>query len=357
MGTPIRLGLVGAGRAGWGMHCKELESRKDKFVFVAACDLLEERREKMAKQYGCKVYEKIEDLIADPEVEIVDIATRSCDHFAHAKMALEAGKDVWLEKPMCETYEQACILKELSSKPGGPRLFVRYNRRFEEDFMEIQRIIASGILGDVFEVHITRNSYSRRDDWQTLRQFGGGQMLNWGPHIIDQSLCLLESPIKEMRSDLKHTVAAGDCEDHLTIQFLGENGRTVLMQISGGVALPCPEYSVYGTKGSLEIWNKEMKLKYLDPSVALPDPVADPGTPGDSFGASGTFSSAVELNWVEETREAHPGTPTIIWDYLYESYREGKPFPISTDEAIRVIKVISDAKKGTPFEKPSYELN
>ena len=60
---------------------------------------------------------------------------------------------------------------------------------------------------------------------------------------------------------------------------------------------------------------------------------------------------------MEETREAHPGTPTIIWDYLYEAYREGKPFPISTDEAIRVIKVISDAKKGTPFEKPSYELN
>ena len=65
----------------------------------------------MAEQYGCKVYENIADLIADPDVEMVDIATRSCDHFEHVKMALEAGKDVLIEKPMCCTYAEATALR------------------------------------------------------------------------------------------------------------------------------------------------------------------------------------------------------------------------------------------------------
>ena len=62
------------------------------FRITAACDLIEDRRAKMAERYGCAAYERIEDLINDSQVELVDIATRSCDHFAHAKMALLAGK-------------------------------------------------------------------------------------------------------------------------------------------------------------------------------------------------------------------------------------------------------------------------
>lgn len=350
MSNPIRLGLVGAGRAGWGMHTKELEGREDKFSYAAVCDLIEERRTKMVQKYGCKAYEHIEDLIKDPCVEMVVIATRSCDHFDHAVMALEAGKDVFLEKPMCETYEQAKILQELSSKKDGPRLYVRHNRRFEYNFVKLREIIASGKLGDVYEIHITRNSYSRRDDWQTLSEYGGGQLLNWGPHIIDQSLCFLESPVASLYSDLKHVVAAGDCEDHLTIIFKGENGRVVNMQISGGVALPCPEYVIYGTKGALQLDQEGIHLKYINPEQELAPLEADPGTPGDSFGASGTFSSAVAIDWIEETLPAKPENPSVIWDYLYDTCRNGTEFPISTEEAVRVLWVISQVKAGTEFE-------
>ena len=92
MMKPIRIGLIGLGRAGNGMHRSELRSRGDKFQFAAVCDCIEERTAGFVEEFGSRPYTKIEDLLADPEVELVTIATRSADHYKHAKMALEAGK-------------------------------------------------------------------------------------------------------------------------------------------------------------------------------------------------------------------------------------------------------------------------
>ena len=92
MSDPIRVGLIGLGRAGTGMHRSELLPRQDKFQFYAVCDLIPERCQAFHDEFGSKMYSKIEDILADPDVELIDIATRSCDHFKHAKMALLAGK-------------------------------------------------------------------------------------------------------------------------------------------------------------------------------------------------------------------------------------------------------------------------
>ena len=343
---PIRLGIVGLGRAGWGMHCKELEGREEKFAIVAAFDVIEERRTRMAERYGCKTYERIEDLVADPDVEMVDIATRSVDHFRHAKAALEAGKDVFLEKPMTATYEEADALRALAAELNG-HLYIRHNRRFEPGFRHVRESIDSGILGEVYEIKLCRVSYQRRDDWQTLRKFAGGQLLNWGPHIIDHALCLLDAPLSELWTDLKRVAAVGDAEDHLKLIFKGENGRIVDLEISGGVALPQPEYTVWGTKGALVLQGNTIQLKYLDPEVELVSREANPGTPGTTFG------SGEELPWCEETLEVSPAEPVamdMIWDALYSAVRQGQPFPITLDQAVEVMRVVSCAKEGTPFE-------
>lgn len=340
---PIEVGLVGIGRAGWGMHCEELKGREEKFRIAAACDLIPSRREKMAERYGCRTYEKIEDLLKDPEVELVDIATRSCDHFAHAVMALEAGKAVLLEKPMCMTYKEALKLKELGSRPEGPKLYIRHNRKFDPDFLHVREIIASGILGDVFEIRLARHGFQRRDDWQTIRDFGGGQLLNWGPHIIDHALRFLESPVERMYSELKRVAAMGDAEDHVKIILKGTNGRVVDLEISGGAALGCPLYLVFGTRGSLSMTGNEIRLKYLDPKQKLAEKNADQGTPGETFGTPET------LQWIEETIPVRNGDNYVIWDELYKAVREGAVFPIRLDDAVEVMRVVSAAKEGSGF--------
>jgi scyllo-inositol 2-dehydrogenase (NADP+) len=343
---PIRIGIAGLGRAGWGMHCRELTGKEDLFQIVAACDVLPDRLARMAERYGCECYERIEDMVVDRSVELVDIATRTRDHFAHAMMALAAGKDVFLEKPMCLTYAEALQLKGAAAQAhrnASGALYIRHNRRFDPDFLHVREIMASGILGEVYEIRLARHGYSRRDDWQTIIEHGGGQLLNWGPHVIDHALRFLGSPVESIYSDLKRVAAVGDAEDHVKIVLRGTNGRLVDLEISGGVAIASPTYLVFGSKGSLSLSGKEIRLRYLDPEQELPPRTADPGPPGTTFG------TPEELPWIEETLPVKAGSHAVIWDELYRAIREGATFPIDLDEAIGVMQVISAAKEGTAF--------
>lgn len=349
---PIGLGIVGIGRAGWGAHTNEIADKQDMFKIVAACDIIDERNEIMAEKYGCRTYSNIEDLIKDPEVEIVDIATRSADHYKHARMALDAGKDVLVEKPLSVEYEQAKDLMDRSNKPGKPRLYVRHNRRFELAFNEVLNTINSGILGDVYEAGTTCRSFEFRDDWQTLNEFGGGLFRNWGPHLIDHCLRLLGAPLKNTYSEFKQVTAAGDCEDHVYIRLLGENDRTVSLLLTGAAALSTQrEFYAYGNRGSIETVGNKVKLRYIDPDQVIEAPVANPGAPAMSFGKSGTFSTKTPIQWIEKEYELEGENLSQMWTHLYKDYREGIPYPITDEEALEVIRVIAMIKNGTEITK------
>jgi len=339
---PIRIGLVGAGRAGWGMHCVELDQYPEQFIIAAACDIAPDRRQRMADRYGCPTYERIEDLLADPQVELIDIATRSCDHAAHALLALASGKHVNLEKPMTATYAQALKVAETAANAAG-KLFIRHNRRFDPDFLMIQEIIASGLLGEVYEIRLARHGYARRDDWQTLKQYAGGQLLNWGPHIIDHALRLLGGPPVEQFCHLARVAAVGDAEDHVKIVLKSAGGRLVDLEISGGVALGEPIYRVFGQRGSLIGIGDQIRLKYLDPAQSLPVRLPEAGNPGASFGAP------ENLPWLEETRAVSPGNAAILWEYIYRAIRQNEPYPIQIDEALEVMRVAEAARAGSSF--------
>jgi predicted dehydrogenase len=283
-------------------------------------------------------------MVTDPQVEMVSVATRSVDHYAHARLALLAGKHVFLEKPMCATYGQAKRLVALAKKSKG-RLYVRHNRRNEPAFLHIREIMASGILGEVFAVKLARVSFGRRDDWQTLMEFAGGQMLNWGSHIVDHAVRMLDAPVADVWSDLKRVAAVGDAEDHLKIILRGTNGRVVDMEISGGAAIKAPVYLIWGTRGGLVCHDeKTITLRYLNPKHKLPRRRPNAGDPGASFG------TPEELPWIEKSIPVKPARIWNIWDELYKAVRKGGRFPITLDEALEVMRVISIARKGTQFE-------
>jgi scyllo-inositol 2-dehydrogenase (NADP+) len=339
---PIKLGLVGLGRAGWLMHCPELDAHKSRFRIVAACDTAKKKRDKVSERYGCKTYANIKDLVADPDVELVDIATRSIDHYKHGALALKAGKDVLVEKPMTVSWSEARRLQRLAERASG-NLYVRHNRRFDNDFLHVREIIDSGILGDVYEIRLVRADYARRDDWQTLIAPGGGQLLNWGPHIVDHAMRLLGAPVAHQWTDLKRIAAVGDAEDHLKIVLAGTNGRVVEIEISGGAALPQPTYTVLGNKGALTCTGGTINLRHLDPRKKLKARKVHPGDPGNSFG------SPEKLFWIEKTIPIKPKQTYDMWNELYKAIRKGAKYPITLDEAVGNMKVISDAKRGTEF--------
>lgn len=343
--NPIRLGIIGLGRAGWNMHCRELEGREKKFRIVAGCDPIKPRRDLLAEKYGAKVYKTADELIRDPDVEMVDVANRQEDHVPDALKALKAGKYVFLEKPIAVSYKEALKLKAAKNKR---KLFIRHNRRFESAFQHIREIIASGVLGDVYEIKLRRNSFQRRDDWQTLKKCSGGQLLNWGPHLVDHGLQFLESPLAELWSHLKCVAAAGDAEDHLKIIMVGKTGRLVDIEISGGAALSEPVYIVLGSKGALTSDDQSIHLKYLDPKKKLKPRKSKVGTP-----PTGGFGSTDDLRWIEKDIKVNPQARCKmddIWDHLYAAVREKKTFPITLGQSLEVMRVISEVKKDTPFD-------
>lgn len=347
--SPIRVGVVGLGRAGWGMHCPEIEKYPALFKIVAVCDPLKDRRDLAVTKYGCRAYRRYQDILADHEVELIDLATGSDDHVEHTLAALPCGKWVQLEKPMCRTYDEALVLRAAAIKSRN-RLFIRHNYRFEPGFQQVREIIDSGILGDVYDIRLRRGVFCRRDDWQTVKRCAGGQLLNWGPHVVDHALQFLDSPPVRIWSDLKRVAAVGDAEDYVRILMRNAGGLTVDVEVSGGRILPEPEYNVSGTRGSLSLsltGDPVVKLRFLDPKQKLPRRRASVRTP-----PLGSFGTPETLRWVDQTLPLKPRAPagmTLIWEHLYGAIRQNKPFPVTLDEAIEVVRILGLARKDTPF--------
>ncbi len=339
MKKPIKLGMIGVGRAGYGMHLPEMKD-KGLFEIYAVCDVENDRLEKMEKEYGAKTYKRVEDIVEDPEIEVIDIATRSCDHFIHAMTALQAGKTVLLEKPVTMNYEEAKKLFAYAESLGENKLFIRHNRRFEPRFIEAQRIIDSGLLGEVYYIKRSVLNFQRRQDWQTISQYGGGQLLNWGPHLIDQALRFSGGDYKRMTSYTRQVAAAGDCEDWVLASFEGINGRIVEIEISGGAAIGGPDYIIYGTRGALISRGETYEIKYLPKDYVLPEIKANPHTPtGAAFGVQ------ADIPFVTEERKWEDYELNQIWQYVYDTVRDGKEYPIKSEEALKVMEVISEIKR------------
>lgn len=350
--SKIKVGIWGLGRAGYGMHLSELLSHGSEFEVVAGCDVDESRLKALqAKVPGAKGYVDGDAFLADPDIELVAVAVRSTQHADYAIRALKAGKYVVAEKPFALTLAGARkIAREAAKYPG--RLFVRHNRRFEAAFNHIREIIASGILGEVYELKLCRHGYQYRSDWQTLIDCGGGQLNNWGPHLIDQALQFLESPVESLWSDLKNVAALGDAEDHLKLVFRGRNGRVVDVEISGGVALPSPVYAIYGTRGSLISEDEQdLKLRYIDPAFKGPERgTASPDTPP----MTGSYAGSVTPKWIRKTIMVEPSNgynTGSIYHSVFMSIRHNKPYPISIEEAVEVVRWTEEVKRQNPAFK------
>lgn len=340
--SPVRVGIVGLGRAGWGMHRREL-LKHGGYQIVAGCDLLPERAQQVSSEFGGRAYVDYHDLVADPDLDLVITATRSDTHAAVNIAALEAGKHVVAEKPFATSLAEADAQIEAARHAPG-RLLVRQNRRFDPAFLHLQEILAGGQLGDLRFIKLYRHNYQRRADWQTLKAYRGGLLNNWGPHIIDHALRLIDAPITSLWSDLQLIAAAGDAEDHLKIVLRGGNGIVADIEISGGMALPGPVWQLFGTQGALSTDEKTVTLRWYD-RAALPAITADAGDrPLDSG-----FSNAEAIPWQVEEFPVQPARPTTFYTEVHRTLTGDSPFPVSLEEARAVVEITERARAGTGF--------
>jgi predicted dehydrogenase len=346
----IRLGAWGLGRIG-SFHAKHFAAETDMYEVVAGCDLEEPKVEGFAADYGCAGYIRAEDLLADPKVELVIIATRSLTHVADALQALAAGKFVLLEKPIAMNCGEIEQLRQ-ADRAYPSRLFFLHNHRFEPAIQQILGITRSGVLGDLIQVNLRRHHiFSRRADWQAYLRYGGGQLNNWGSHVIDHALQFIGGPVQDIWGHLQGVNTIGDAETHVKVVLTGENGVVVDLEISNNVALPGAFCTIYGSRGSLVCEDeKHLRLRYLEPGFEFCEAAASEDSPP----LSGGHWADMELPWRDETQTVQPDVNMWVYvetetaRHLYRTVREGLPFPIATADALEVSRIIQVIKGQNP---------
>jgi scyllo-inositol 2-dehydrogenase (NADP+) len=336
----VKVGIAGLGRSGWGNHAEAFERLKDKFEVAAAFDPLGDRRQQAVERFGCKAYADFDSLIHDSDIELVVVATPSYLHATQSIKALKAAKGVVCEKPMAMNLAEADNMIK-TAKETGSLLTVFQNRRYENDFQKVMEIIHSGKLGRVFLIKICNHSFGRRWDWQTLRRFGGGELLNNGPHVIDQALQLLGPATPKIFCDMQRTLTLGDAEDHIKIVLKAPDSPIVDLELTRGCAYPRDRWLVMGTQGGLVGTTSSLMWKYFNSDELPRREVETEPTPNRSYNWE-------EIPWKEEVWEGEAEYIKLVmafYEDLYETLRHGKPLRITPESARRVMWLIEQCTK------------
>ena len=347
MSRIIKVGIVGLGRAGIGMHSSEVAEYPDRFAIAAACDHAGERLENLPDRFkGAKLYTDYGEMLKDDNVELISIATRHPEHVPMALQALEAGKYVNIDKPYALNNREMAMLAEADKKYPG-KLFLRHNRRFEAPFQKAMKLIATGVLGEINTVKLYRSvGYCRRNDWMTMTEFGGGLFTNWGPHIIDQALQYLDSPVVDLWANIRSVISIGDGDDHIKLLLKAANGRVADIEISGAHTLPGRELEVQGSRGTL-IYpvDGRIKMRYVDPEIEFKPLKPHPENPPMKYG---NFDET--LTFIEQFVEIPPVPMSEIWKHIYDAIVNNVPYPITIENGIAVTDIMEKAFRRSNFK-------
>ena len=347
MSRIIKVGIVGLGRAGIGMHSSEVAEYPDRFAIAAACDHAKERLENLPDRFkGAKLYTDYGEMLKDDNVELISIATRHPEHVPMALQALEAGKYVNIDKPYALNNREMAMLAEADKKYPG-KLFLRHNRRFEAPFQKAMKLIATGVLGEINTVKLYRSvGYCRRNDWMTMTEFGGGLFTNWGPHIIDQALQYLDSPVVDLWANIRSIISIGDGDDHIKLLLKAANGRVADIEISGAHTLPGRELEVQGSRGTL-IYpvDGRIKMRYVDPEIEFKPLKPHPENPPMKYG---NFDET--LTFIEQFVEIPPVPMSEIWKHIYDAIVNNVPYPITIENGIAVTDIMEKAFRRSNFK-------
>lgn len=220
----------------------------------------EKARDYAKRHHIARWYDRADDLIHDPEVNAVYIATPPSSHAPYAIRAMEAGKIVYVEKPMASSYTDCMAMNEVSARTGVP-LYVAYYRRFLPYFIKIKEILDEQQLGDIIFVQVALHLPARPEDhdrdnlpWRVDENIaGGGYFYDMACHQLD----LLNWYFGEVKeAEGKHFNCGGlyTAEDLVFATIHYESG----IPLSGtwcfntGSMVQQDKITIFGTEASLE---------------------------------------------------------------------------------------------------------
>ena len=348
MSDSLRAGVIGFGLAGRIFHASVIDATPG--IELAA---IVERAGTAASEAfpHAQTVRSVDELLADESIELCVVATPNDSHVPLARQCLEAGRHVVVDKPLALHSEDAAALAVLA-RQCGRSISAFHNRRWDGDFLTLQRLIADGSLGQVvsFESHFDRfRPAPRLEAWRESGGPGGGVLFDLGPHLIDQALALFGDPATvwaEVRSERPGARADDAFDLHLAYP---QGGPSVWLRAAMSSVTPGPRFAVHGW--GLDTPEGPAGASYLKWGL---DPQEAALKQGDTFATPG-FGDDPEEHWgtLATSNAAPRRIPTERGDYrlYYAGVRDailhGQPPPVSIEDAWKVLRLIELARESS----------
>ena len=357
MSRKVKVGIIGCGGIANGKHMPSL-SKIDEVEMVAFCDIVVERAEKAAEQYGvegAKVYEDYTELLKDESIEVVHVCTPNRSHSFISVAALEAGKHVMCEKPMAKTYAQAKEMYDASVRTGK-KLTIGYQQRWRGDSQYLKQVCQNGELGDIYyarAIALRRRAVPTWGVFLNEYEQGGGPLIDIGTHALDLTLWLMDNykpkmivgtKYKKLGDQTQTANAWGDwdpekntVEDSAFGFIVMENGATISLESSWALNIADPNEAVTllaGDKAGADMLNG-LRINYVKNNRQVVE-TPDFKTGGVAFFEGRGNGSPAELEakaWINAViNDTEPPTKacqalvvTQILEAIYKSAATGKP--------------------------------
>jgi phthalate 4,5-cis-dihydrodiol dehydrogenase len=238
----LRIGVAGLGRA---FSVMQPAFRDPRVELVAAADPRVEARLRFAKDFGGRVYDTVEELCADPDIEIVYIATPHQLHARHAILAARNGKHALVEKPMALTLDE-CAAMIAAARSAGAHLVVGHSHSFDAPILRTRALIASGTYGAVRMIHAlnyTDYLYRPRRPEELDTTQGGGAVFNQAAHQVDIVRLLGGGQVKSVRAATGAWDATRPTEGAYSAFLTFENGAFSSLTYGGYGHFDSDEFS------------------------------------------------------------------------------------------------------------------
>ena len=333
--SPIAAGLLAYGMSGKVFHAPFLTQHPG-FDLQAVVQRHEQRMQ--ADYPHIRSYGSVAELLADPRLELVVVNTPSFTHVDLARQALLAGKHVLLEKPVATDAAQLQELLALAQQQGR-QLLAYQNRRWDTDFGSVRRVVESGQLGRLIEVHFRYDRYKATLNTKKFKEEaipGSGLLFDLGPHLLDQAISLFGQPLRVEKTQgayREHSVV----DDYFSLHLHYPAGLHVYLTSGLLVADPGPAFVLHGTQGSYTKGRTDPQEAQLLAGMPPTDPAYGHEQPGQEgrltvLGPDGALTT--------KPVAAEPSSYAELFEAAYQAIRHGQPYPIKPAELEAQLAII-----------------
>ncbi len=352
----VKVGIIGCGGIANGKHMPSLKTVPN-VRMVAFCDIIVEKAEKAAREYGtpdAKVYQDYHDLLADPEIEVVHVLTPNREHAQISIDAMYAGKHVMCEKPMAKTAADAHRMAEVA-KETGKKLTIGYQSRQKPEVIYAKQMADAGELGEIYYANCYALRRRGTPNWGVFlneEEQGGGPLIDIATHSLDLTLYVMNNyepamVVGKTHKKLEHPeegniwgpqgVKETPLEESAAAMIVMKNGATIMLETSWALNIDTPietSFRLCGSKAGLAVLNDKLTVNSVKYGRLVQEEV-DTKAGGVAFyvGESKTPQAREAQQWiravVEDTQPTVlPEQAAVVSDILeaiYTSSKTGKP--------------------------------